>query len=167
MLGARAHNRGFRISTARKMAHTSQSLREASSVIRGLRGGSRTHLLNASFVSMNAASSGVRSRDSAAEPTRHSCASKRTWYPSSVAPWLPHRTFAGVLAWFGTNWCRGWGTIPHGPFGPQDFKSCASASSATPACDSILAPYAASVAPTRTCRQRSVARKPLSMLTSE
>ena len=30
-------------------------------------------------------------------------------------------------------WCRGRGTIPHGPFGPQDFKSCASASSATPA----------------------------------
>ena len=32
-----------------------------------------------------------------------------------------------------TSWCRGRGLNPHGPWGPQDFKSCASASSATPA----------------------------------
>ena len=31
------------------------------------------------------------------------------------------------------HWCRGRGSNPHGPLGPQDFKSCASASSATPA----------------------------------
>jgi|SoiMethySBSTD1v2_1073268.scaffolds.fasta_scaffold00133_1 hypothetical protein len=29
--------------------------------------------------------------------------------------------------------CRGWGSNPHAPFGAQDFKSCASASFATPA----------------------------------
>ena len=31
------------------------------------------------------------------------------------------------------NWCRGWGSNPHDPYGSQDFKSCASASFATPA----------------------------------
>ena len=30
-------------------------------------------------------------------------------------------------------WCRGWESDPHEPCGSQDFKSCASASSATPA----------------------------------
>jgi hypothetical protein len=32
-------------------------------------------------------------------------------------------------------WCRGRGSNPHAPCGTQDFKSCASASSATPALD--------------------------------
>jgi serine/threonine protein kinase len=33
------------------------------------------------------------------------------------------------------KWCRGRESNPHAPCGTQDFKSCASASSATPACD--------------------------------
>ena len=33
----------------------------------------------------------------------------------------------------GGNWCRGRESNPHAPLGTQDFKSCASASSATPA----------------------------------
>ena len=36
------------------------------------------------------------------------------------------------------RWCRGRGSDPHGPLGPQDFKSCASASSATPALGSQM-----------------------------
>jgi hypothetical protein len=36
------------------------------------------------------------------------------------------------------NWCRGRGSNPHAPCGTQDFKSCASASSATPACERML-----------------------------
>ena len=35
------------------------------------------------------------------------------------------------------KWCRGRGSNPHAPFRTQDFKSCASASSATPACSGI------------------------------
>jgi hypothetical protein len=31
------------------------------------------------------------------------------------------------------SWCRGWESNPHGPCGPRDFKSRASASFATPA----------------------------------
>jgi hypothetical protein len=31
------------------------------------------------------------------------------------------------------TWYRGWESNPHAPYGAQDFKSCASASSATPA----------------------------------
>ena len=31
------------------------------------------------------------------------------------------------------KWCRRRGSNPYGPFGPQDFKSCAYASFATPA----------------------------------
>ena len=34
---------------------------------------------------------------------------------------------------FPTKWCRGRESNPHAPCGTQDFKSCASASSATPA----------------------------------
>ena len=35
-------------------------------------------------------------------------------------------------------WCRGWESNPHAPYGAQDFKSCASASFATPAqCDGL------------------------------
>jgi hypothetical protein len=35
-------------------------------------------------------------------------------------------------------WCRGWESNPHDPFGSQDFKSCASASFATPARENSL-----------------------------
>ena len=35
---------------------------------------------------------------------------------------------------YGRIWCRGRGSNPHGGHPPQDFKSCASACSATPAC---------------------------------
>ena len=37
----------------------------------------------------------------------------------------------------GEGWCRGWESNPHDPFGSQDFKSCASASFATPAYCSV------------------------------
>ena len=36
------------------------------------------------------------------------------------------------------KWCRGWESNPYASFETQDFKSCASASSATPACEESL-----------------------------
>ena len=47
------------------------------------------------------------------------------------------QTATEELANFLENWCRGRGSNPHAPFGTRDFKSRASASSATPACNGI------------------------------
>ena len=47
------------------------------------------------------------------------------------------------------NWCRGWESNPHDSFESQDFKSCASASFATPACSGINSLRALLLAPGR------------------
>ena len=46
-----------------------------------------------------------------------------------------HRPSAALSCDFQANWCRGRESNPHVPSGTQDFKSCASASFATPAED--------------------------------